>query len=386
MAAQITALPTPPTRQDPTNFNDRADAFLAALPGFQSEANALSTEVNTRADDVQASHTAVLAATNITKWVSGTTYAQGSVVWSPINGLGYRRITASGSGTTDPSSDSTNYRQVNGTGNVSTDINGNLGLGVTPSAWGQDTKVIQMPPGSYVTSEGAISVNSNSYNDGTENRYITTGQNASRYTQSFGAHSWFTAPSGTGGNSVSFTQAMRLDASGNLLIGTTNISVTSGGIYITPGSNSEVVIGHASGAGTGSTFTAFRYANTNIGSITQSGTTAVAYNTSSDYRLKYDIKPMQNALQRVEALKPCTYKWNADDSDGEGFIAHELAVVCPSAVTGEKDAVDADGKPVYQGIDTSFLVATLTAAIQEQQLMITNLTSRIEVLESALPK
>ena len=120
MAAQITALPSVPSRQDPTNFNDRADAFLGALPTFQSEANALSTEVNTRADNVQASDLAVLAATNITKWVSGTTYVQGVVVWSPINGLGYRRITASGSGTTDPSLDTTNYKQVNGTGDVST--------------------------------------------------------------------------------------------------------------------------------------------------------------------------------------------------------------------------------------------------------------------------
>ena len=123
MAAQITPLPSVPSRQDPTNFNDRADAFLGALPTFQSEANVLSTEVNTRADDVQASHTAVLAATNITKWVSGTTYSEGAVVWSPINGLGYRRITASGSGTTDPSLDATNYKQVNGTGDVSTSGN-----------------------------------------------------------------------------------------------------------------------------------------------------------------------------------------------------------------------------------------------------------------------
>jgi len=122
MAAQISTLPTPPSRQDPANFNDRADAFLGALPAFQSQANALSTEVNTRADNVQASHTAVLAATNITKWVSGTTYAEGAVVWSPINGLGYRRMIA-GAGTTDPSLDTTNYKQVNGTGDVSTSGN-----------------------------------------------------------------------------------------------------------------------------------------------------------------------------------------------------------------------------------------------------------------------
>jgi hypothetical protein len=118
----INALPTPPSRQDPTNFNDRADAFLGALPQFQSEANALQTNVNTSEVNAVNSASAVLAATNIVKWVSGTTYANGAVVWSPINGLGYRRTGLSGSGTTDPSADA-NYKQVNGTGDVSTSGN-----------------------------------------------------------------------------------------------------------------------------------------------------------------------------------------------------------------------------------------------------------------------
>jgi hypothetical protein len=103
---------------------------------------------------------------------------------------------------------------------------------------------------------------------------------------------------------------------------------------------------------------------TNVGNISVS-TTATAYNTSSDYRLKENIIPMTGALAKVAALKPVTYKWKLDGSDGEGFIAHELAEVCPHAVTGTKDAVYKDGNPKYQGIDTSFLVATLTAAIQE---------------------
>ena len=90
-----------------------------------------------------------------------------------------------------------------------------------------------------------------------------------------------------------------------------------------------------------------------------------AYNTSSDYRLKENVAPMTGALDKVASLKPVTYNWKVDGSDGQGFIAHELAEVCPDAVHGEKDAVDAEGKPVYQGIDTSFLVATLVAAIQE---------------------
>jgi hypothetical protein len=108
----------------------------------------------------------------------------------------------------------------------------------------------------------------------------------------------------------------------------------------------------------------FQRQNSSVGSISVT-TTATAYNTSSDYRLKNTIAPMTGALAKVAQLKPCTYKWNADGSDGEGFIAHELSEVMPHAVTGNKDAVDEDGNPKYQGIDVSFLVATLTAAIQE---------------------
>ena len=156
--------------------------------------------------------------------------------------------------------------------------------------------------------------------------------------------------------------------------------------------------------GLGSTFTA-------TGSITSAGTTT-AYNTTSDYRLKENVQPMTGALARVMALKPCTYQWKANGEAGEGFIAHELSEVCPQAVSGEKDAVrvqsveispaipatyDEDGNeltpaveavyedrevPSYQGVDTSFLVATLTAAIQEQQVLITTLTARIEALEA----
>lgn len=102
----------------------------------------------------------------------------------------------------------------------------------------------------------------------------------------------------------------------------------------------------------------------NVGNINVS-TGATAYVTSSDYRLKEDVKPMQNALERIAKLKPVTFKWKEDGSDAEGFLAHELAKVCPIAVQGEKDAVDEKGMPKYQGIDTSFLVALLTSAIQE---------------------
>jgi len=111
-------------------------------------------------------------------------------------------------------------------------------------------------------------------------------------------------------------------------------------------------------------FHRFYLSGTQIGSISGSGSTTT-YSTSSDYRLKENITPMTGALAKVAQLKPVTYKWKSDNTDGQGFIAHELQKVVPDCVTGTKDAVDKDGNPEHQGIDTSFLVATLTAAIQE---------------------
>jgi len=119
-----------------------------------------------------------------------------------------------------------------------------------------------------------------------------------------------------------------------------------------------------------------------IGSIGNSSNTNTTYNTSSDYRLKENIAPMTGALNAISALKPVTWKWKSTGEDGQGFIAHELAEVVPDCVTGEKDAVDADGNPVYQGVDTSYLVATLTKAIQELSAKNDALTARIEALEN----
>jgi hypothetical protein len=106
---------------------------------------------------------------------------------------------------------------------------------------------------------------------------------------------------------------------------------------------------------------------------------------------------MTGALATISALKPVTYKWKATGDNGQGFIAHELQAVVPDCVTGEKDAVetytDEEGneqtRPAYQGVDTSFLVATLTAAIQEmkaiidaQSVTINDLKARVETLEA----
>ena len=175
---------------------------------------------------------------------------------------------------------------------------------------------------------------------------------------------------------------MTLDASGNLLVGTTTTPSSGGiGIGFQPGySASGTSLVSRSNTTAANDVIFFYNPNGLVGYIRTSGS-ATSYVTSSDYRLKENIAPMVGALAKVAQLKPCTYTWKAGGEDGQGFIAHELAEVVPQCVTGEKDAVDADGNPVYQGIDTSFLVATLTAAIQEQQALIQSLTDRITKLE-----
>jgi hypothetical protein len=168
-------------------------------------------------------------------------------------------------------------------------------------------------------------------------------------------------------------ERMRIDTSGNVLFNTTDTTLynnTSGyGVCYRVNSSFDVLSTSDNAVilnrtGTDGSIEEFRKSGTIVGSISVTGS-ATAYNTSSDYRLKNSVLPMTTGLATLAALNPVTYKWNADDSDGEGFIAHELAEVIPLAVTGAKDAVDADGNPVHQGVDYSKIVVHLVAAIQE---------------------
>ena len=150
--------------------------------------------------------------------------------------------------------------------------------------------------------------------------------------------------------------------------------------YITSGGSNGYLYNTVSSTGSASQMI-FGNANGTCGSIQTSGSTT-SYSTSSDHRLKNTIASMTGALAKVALLKPVTYKWNSDGSDGQGFIAHELAEVVPDCVTGAKDAVDADGNPVYQGIDTSYLVATLTKAIQELKTIVDAQATEIAELKA----
>ena len=182
-----------------------------------------------------------------------------------------------------------------------------------------------------------------------------------------------------GGN----TERMRIDSSGRFLFNTTTAFSTDAlmSVSLVPGGYQ---VGTRFRPTTNNTYYADVYQN-NAGSTVgfiEIGTSSTSYNTSSDYRLKENIAPMTGALAIVGQLKPCTYTWKSSGEQGQGFIAHELQAVVPDCVSGEKDAIDAEGNPKYQGVDTSFLVATLTAAIQELKAELDSVKAELATLKA----
>jgi hypothetical protein len=188
------------------------------------------------------------------------------------------------------------------------------------------------------------------------------------------------------------SERMRIDASGNLLVGTTSalagakISVKSStNVIIAQCDNGLTNILTTNTSGT-ATYNGIVFCNngtsfSTCGTISISGS-SVAYNTSSDYRLKENIAPINNGLATIRALNPVTYDWVNDKTAGEGFIAHELHAVVPLAVSGEKDAVNEDGSIKPQGVDYSKIVVHLVAAIQELSAKNDTLEARLSKLEN----
>ena len=280
-------------------------------------------------------------------------------------------------------SDAQNLRLgTSATSYVLLDTSGNVGVGVTPSAtdstYFQALEIARVGQGltaakNALTGSPSSWLSNNSYatySSGVVWKYAIS-QPAAQYRLFEGQHQWFNAPSGTAGNNITFTQAMTLDASGNLLVGKTASSTTVAGSQVQPdGTHSAVKSDGNPGffynttTAISGTIALFRSNGVTVGSISQDGTNT-AYNNSSDYRLKESVQPLTGGLARVNALKPSIYKWKTNGKVGEGFLAHELAEVVPFAVTGEKDAVTKNGEIEPQQVDLSKVVPILVAAIKE---------------------
>jgi len=204
--------------------------------------------------------------------------------------------------------------------------------------------------------------------------------------------------------SVTGTERMRITSTGDFLSNTTTAvssfynggsglgfgySAGGYGAIVRTSTNTPLYV---STTGSGNTrFIEFYNGTTVRGGIDWNGSTLSAV-TGSDYRLKENIAPIQNALTRINTLNPVSYDMIDTGVSGEGFIAHEAQTVVPYAVIGEKDELyeadnvseekeDQIGQPKYQMMDYAKLTPLLVKAMQEQQEIINDLKSRIETLE-----
>ena len=269
--------------------------------------------------------------------------------------------------------------QTNETTAITVDASQNVGLSVTPNAWGSLVKPLQIGSAGAQISAAVTGYSGSNWLWAGNNSYLNSSYDhiyartsaASLYQQNSGVHSWWNAPSGTAGNVITFTQAMTLDASGNLLVGSTT---QSGGFVVVKEpvySGWYTRTNHPTGVPSGYGYADFLYNGSAIGSITQSGTTAVLFNTTSDQRLKENIQDSESASTLIDALKVRQFNWKTDNSHQRyGFVAQELVTVAPEAVHQPVNTED------MMAVDYSKLVPMLVKEIQ-------SLRQRITALEGA---
>jgi hypothetical protein len=273
-----------------------------------------------------------------------------------------------------------------GTERYRVDSSGNLGVGVTPSAWGSTYRALQIGIGTSltgVTNDVDANLTNNARFDGTNWKYLASSP-AERYRIAAGTHFWYNAASGTGGNNITWTQAMTLDASGRLLIGTADAGSNSGiGLkaaysatapyFATVGSSVSATDYSYLLYSTGGT-PAFKFYVSYSGTV--SATSAVI-SVISDARLKENVQDIDVGLAAILSLKPRKFDWKEgrgkNIKSDRGFIAQEFETVFPNLIDEWKDPAP-EGEAPYKSVRAD-LIPVLVKAIQE-------LTARVQTLEA----
>jgi hypothetical protein len=273
------------------------------------------------------------------------------------------------------------------------DSSGFVGIGCTPDAW-SGYSVLQIgTAGCLAASEDTTFVGANAYSSATGWKYVTTDE-ASLYQQQEGGHIWYGASSGSADAAISWAERMRIDSSGNLLVGTTSSDAklhvgsnltsiqafrafgnTTGDTSLTCGQFSKF----DNNSTTSQVFVNFTMNNGGVaqGQINANGASQAAFGSWSDRRLKENITDLPSQLANITALRPVEFDYIESEGGGHqlGFIAQEVEEIYPDLV-GERS----DGMKTLSGL--SKWDARLVKAIQEQQALIESLTARITALES----
>jgi len=276
------------------------------------------------------------------------------------------------------------------------DSDGNVHLGYAGDTWHGDYTAITGPNFSLScdTAAGAskgVTLGYNAYVDSGNAWTYMNADEASLIQQFNGTMYFYTAAAGSANADITFTEKMRINNAGSVGIGatsdasslTSNLFVTGTGnafSAITSSSSGATVAAFKTGSydGASNVMNFYNAGNGVMGRITatngNSGT-AVTYTATSDYRLKENITPIKDGLERLNNLKPVKFDWKDDGTSSEGFIAHEAQEVFPDAVTGEKDGEE------MQGMDYGRITPLLVKAIQEQQEQIEQLKTEIQTLK-----
>ena len=253
---------------------------------------------------------------------------------------------------------------------------GDVGIGTTPHTAGNTWRSFYVGSSATIISRQAASgtdamFGNNFYiNSSNVDKRITTG-GASRLFMNQDVIRFQRSATAATDTTISWSESMRIDSSGNVLFGTTGIpdgtSVYGSGFI--PESDDRATLFLASSRTTAAALIIFKNPNGTAGSISTSGT-STSFNTSSDYRLKKDLKDF-DGLDKVSKIPVYDFKWKVDDSSSYGVMAHELQEVLPDAVSGEKDGEE------MQGVDYSKIVPLLIKSIQELKAEVEDLKSKI---------
>ena len=189
-------------------------------------------------------------------------------------------------------------------------------------------------------------------------------------------------------------EKVRMKENGEILLGKTSNGFNANGGMITDGGEKVTLTRDGNGElcfvsnfiNCNGYHSGMYYSGSLVGSIYQTHA-STTFNTSSDYRLKENKEDVVDGIERLKQLKPYKFNWKSDPNEVkvkvDGFYAHEVSPVVPEAITGEKDAVDEEGKIIPQQIDQSKLVPLLTSALQEAITKIETLEAKVAALESA---